>query len=148
GIRALSTAHQFHINFIAVELSHFSTAHSKRYVPLRRMERRSVVRLLALAELLALDGLEQRAEVAAAEARIAGALDDLVEERARLGVVVGLARVAEEDLQHVLVVAAVEQDAEAAELGDGLFDVGDLQLLEARGQHVVVRARRVEEADA
>src|SRR5688500_3909765 len=54
--------------------------------------------------LLALDALEEGAEVAGAEAAVALALDDLVEERARGRVVIGRGRLLEEDLQHVLVV--------------------------------------------
>ena len=66
--------------------------------------------------LLALDALEQRAEVAGAEAAVALALDDLVEERARARVAVEAGRLLEEDLQHVrVVVVAVDEDLELAQ---------------------------------
>src|SRR3954466_3002271 len=65
--------------------------------------------------LLALDALEQRAEVTRAEAAIALALDDLVEERAGGAVVIQARRLLEEDLQHVRVVMiAVDQLLELA----------------------------------
>src|SRR5262245_58155765 len=62
--------------------------------------------------LIPFDRLEQRAEVARAEALIALALDDLEEERSRLAIVVKAGRLLEKDLQQVLAaLAAVDQDA-------------------------------------
>src|SRR5664279_3712351 len=99
--------------------------------------------------LIALDALEQRAEVAGAEALAALALDDLVEERTRRLVVVEAGRFLEEDLQHVLVVMiAVDQHLELAQRLDILVDLVDAALHDPLGQHVVVRARRRHEADA
>src|SRR5678815_5297385 len=54
---------------------------------------------LGLSRLLALDAFEQRPEVAGAEALVTLALDQLVEEGARLIVVIQARRLFEEDLQ-------------------------------------------------
>src|SRR5678816_2269627 len=81
--------------------------------------------------LFALDGLEERLEVALAEALGALPLDDLVEHRRpvldRLG----------EDLQQVAVRIAVDEDAEPGELVHRLVDPADaaLQLLVVGGGH-------------
>ena len=72
------------------------------------------------------DRLEQRAEVARAEALIALALDDLEEERPRFGIVVVAGRLLEEDLQEVLVrPRAVDQDLELSQRVDALVDLAD-----------------------
>src|SRR5262245_9869478 len=84
--------------------------------------------------LLALDGLEQRLEVALAEASRAVPLDDLEEQRRpvlhRLG----------EDLQQVTLFVAIDQDAQLGQLPDVLVDLAD-----ALGEHVVVGARHAQE---
>src|SRR3990172_11996695 len=68
------------------------------------------------AELLALDRLEERAEVAGPEALVALALDDLEEERPGGGLVVQPGRVAEEDLEQVGAgPGAVHQDLQLPE---------------------------------
>src|SRR5215831_19200265 len=73
--------------------------------------------------LLALDRLEQRAEVAGAEPLIALALDDLEEERAGFAIVVKAGRLLQEDLQHVLpALGAVDQDAQLPQHADALVD--------------------------
>src|ERR1700750_1855800 len=77
--------------------------------------------------LLALDGLEQRLEVAVAEAARAVALDDLEEDRR------AVADRLREDLQQVALVVAVDEDALLAQVGELLDDLGD-----ARGDLVVV----------
>ena len=78
--------------------------------------------------------LSKRAlEVPVAEALVAGALDDLVEERPRALVGVHRLRLAHEDWQHVLVVLSVEEDLEALELVQVLLDVRDAELGEALG---------------
>ena len=76
--------------------------------------------------LLALDGLEERAEVAGAEALVALALDDLEEERPRLGIVVQAGRLLEEDLQQVLARrVAVDEDLELAQHAEVLVERAD-----------------------
>src|SRR5579859_614767 len=97
--------------------------------------------------LRALDALEERAEVAVAEPLVAAALDDLVEERARALVRVERLRLAEEDLQHVAVVRAVEQDLVLLEDAQLLRHVVDAERVEAARQVAVVRRRRVHELD-
>src|SRR5690348_2743135 len=87
--------------------------------------------------LLALDRLEQRLEVAVAEAARAVALDDLEEHR---GAVADRLR---EDLQQVALVVAVDQDALLAQVGKLLDDLGH-----ARGDLVVIRLGDREELDA
>src|SRR3569623_573362 len=99
--------------------------------------------------LIALDALEQRAKIARAEAAVALALDDLVEERAGVRVAVESRRRLEEDLQHVRVVGcAVDQHRELAQRLDVLVDLLDAALLDALGEHVVVGARRRHERHA
>src|SRR5262252_1271488 len=93
--------------------------------------------------LFSLDRLEQRAEVARAEAPIALALNDLEEERPGLPIVVQPGRLLQEDLQHVLAaLAAVDQDAQLAQHVDALLHLADADALEAGRQHVVVRPGR------
>src|SRR6187200_2217208 len=74
---------------------------------------------VAAALLLALDGLEQRLEVAVAEAARAVALDDLEEHRRAVADRLG------EDLQHVALVVAVDEDAQAAQVLEALLDLAD-----------------------
>src|SRR3954452_11135870 len=69
--------------------------------------------------LLALDRLEERLEVALAEAACAVALDDL-EEDGR-----AVADRLREDLQHVALVVAVDEDAEPAQVLQALLDLAD-----------------------
>src|SRR5438270_11862619 len=69
--------------------------------------------------LFALDGFEQSFEIAFAEAAAAFALDDFVEQGG--AVFDGTS----EDLQHVTLVVAVDEDAETLELVDGLVDASD-----------------------
>src|SRR5262245_2762766 len=86
--------------------------------------------------LLALDRLEQGLEVALAEAAGAVALDDLEEHRRTV------ADRLREDLQHVALVVAVDEDAEAPQVLELLLDLADPL------RHVlVVRVRHVEELD-
>src|ERR687886_1937048 len=87
--------------------------------------------------LLALDGLEQRLEVAVAEAARAVALDDLEEHRRAVADRLG------EDLQQVALVVAVDEDALLAEVGELVDHLGD-----ARGDLVVVGGRDRQELDA
>src|SRR5689334_6270728 len=85
------------------------------------------------ADLVELDGFEERAEVAFAEAFVALALDDLEEDRPD--------DVLREDLQqHALVLLriAIDQDAALLELGERLLMPGH-----ARGNSFVVGIRRV-----
>ena len=77
---------------------------------------------VASALLLALDGFEERLEVALAERARALALDDLVEDRR--AVLDGLGK----DLQQVAVGVAVDEDAELGELVDRLVDGADAAL--------------------
>ena len=94
---------------------------------------RSSIRSSSIA-LLALDALEQRAEVAGAEPLVALALDDLVEERAGLGSLVEAGRLLEEDLQQVRVlVIAVDQDLELAQTSEVLVDLADAALRRRAG---------------
>src|SRR5688500_13505636 len=86
--------------------------------------------------LLALDRLEQRLEVALAEAAGAVALDDLEEHRRAVADGLG------EDLQHVALVVAVDEDAEPPQVLQRLLDLAD-----ARGHVVVVGLGHVEELD-
>src|SRR6187200_772042 len=92
---------------------------------------------VAAALLLALDGLEQRLEVAVAEAARAVALDDLEEDRRAVADRLG------EDLQQVALVVAVDEDPEPLEVLEVLGDLAD-----AVRRLVVVRVGRVEELDA
>src|SRR4051794_2458094 len=92
---------------------------------------------VAAQRLFALDGLEERLEVAIAEAACAVALDDL-EEDGR-----AVADRLREDLQQVALVVAVDEDAQALEVLEVLGDLAD-----AVRRVVVVGVRRVEELDA
>src|SRR4051794_10346911 len=74
---------------------------------------------VAAQRLFALDGLEERLEVALAEAARAVALDDL-EEDGR-----AVADRLREDLQHVALVVAVDEDAESAQVLQALLDLAD-----------------------
>src|SRR6185503_21325109 len=67
--------------------------------------------------LLAFDGFEERSEIAVAEALVATAFDELVEERTCPLVAVEARRLAQEDLEHVCVVFAVDEDLEIFEVG-------------------------------
>ena len=87
--------------------------------------------------LLALDRLEERLEVALAEAARAVALDDLEEDRRPV------AERLREDLQQVALVVAVDEDAEPAQVVERLVDLAD-----ALGQLRVVGVRRAQERDA
>ena len=87
--------------------------------------------------LLALDGLEQRLEIALAETAAALALDHFEEQRRPV-----LHR-AGEDLQHVAFVVAVHQDAEFLQLVERLVDLPD-----ARQQIVVVGGRHAQKLHA
>src|ERR671938_1224883 len=69
--------------------------------------------------LLALDRLEQRLEVAVAEAAGAVALDDLEEDRRAVADGLG------EDLQQVALVVAVDEDPEPPQVRQVLVDLAD-----------------------
>src|SRR5579863_1294672 len=103
----------------------------------------------AAARLLALDGLEQRAEVAGAKPLVPLALDDLEEERPRLGVVIKAGCLLEEDLQQVLPrLAAIDEDLELAQHVEALVDAAHADFLEALGERFEVAAGRGHELDA
>src|ERR687885_2998264 len=87
--------------------------------------------------LLALDRLEQRLEVAVAEAARAVALDDLQEHRR------AVADRLREDLQQVALVVSVDEDAEAAQVREVLVDLPD-----PGGDLLVVGVGRAQELDA
>src|ERR1051326_451088 len=87
--------------------------------------------------LLALDRLEERLEIAVAEAPRAVAFDHLEEERRPV------LRRLREDLQQVAVVVAIGEDAEPAKVRIVLVDLAD-----AFGNVVVVRVRRHQEEQA
>ena len=87
--------------------------------------------------MLALDGFEQRLEVALTERLRALAVNDLIEQRRAVRHRLG------EDLQQIALVVAVHQDAEVGQH----FDVF-VNLAHAIRQHVVVRSRHAEERDA
>src|SRR5678815_3080463 len=98
--------------------------------------------------LVALDALEQRPEVPRAEALVALALDDLVEERPGLPVAVEAGRVLHEDLEQVAVLlVAVDQDAQAPEVVGILVDAADPEHLQPLAELVVVAVRGVHELD-
>src|SRR5262249_11735349 len=102
-----------------------------------RVGRRTASRLEVPSErLFTLDRLEERLEVAVAEAARAVALDHLEEERR--AVLRGL----REDLQQVAVVVAIGEDAEPSQVVVVLVDRAD-----ALRDVLVVRARRREEPD-
>src|SRR5207302_4209128 len=92
---------------------------------------------VAACGLLALDGLEQRLEVALAEALAPFPLDDLEEQRRAVGDGAG------EDLQQIAVVVSIDEDAQVAKAVQVLVDA-----LGALPDRVVVRIGRVEELDA
>src|ERR687886_1133073 len=73
---------------------------------------------VAAPRLLALDRLEQRLEVAVAEAARTVALDDLEEDRRTVADRLG------EDLQQVALVVAVDEDALLAQVGELLDHLG------------------------
>src|SRR3954447_26833935 len=85
--------------------------------------------------LLSLDRLEQRLEVSLPEAARAMALDDLQEDRRPV------AERLREDLQQVALVVAVDEDAQAPQVLDGLVDRAD-----PRRHAVVVGVRGAQEA--
>src|SRR5260370_18807125 len=88
--------------------------------------------------LLAVDGFEERTEIAVAESFVTAALDELVEEGPRPLVGVEARRFAQEDLEHVLVVLAVEEDLELFERGEIVLHVRDAKPREPLGQEAVV----------
>src|ERR1041384_4996767 len=92
---------------------------------------------VAAGGLFPLDGLEERLEVALAEALGAFALDDFVEEGGPV-----LDRLAE-DLQEIALVVAVDENAELAQRLQVFVDLAD-----ALEHGVVVIVRDVEELDA
>ena len=77
---------------------------------------------IAALRLLALDGLEERLEIALAEAAGAFALDDLEENRRPI------LHVAREDLKQVAVVVAIHQDAQLRQLAQWLIDLANALL--------------------
>src|SRR5262245_48929080 len=90
-------------------------------------------------ELLALDALEQRPEVARAEALVALALDDLEEEGPRVGAAIQARRVFQEDLQEVGPARLpIHQDAELLELADVLVDALHALALQALRQALII----------
>src|SRR4051794_35460625 len=91
---------------------------------------------IAPQRLLALDGLEERLEVAVAEAAGAVTLDHLEEDRRPVADRLG------EDLQQVALVVAVDEDAEPLEILEVLGDLAD-----PVRRVVVVGLGRVEELD-
>src|SRR5438309_9857951 len=94
-------------------------------------------------QLIALDGLEKRAKIAGPKPLIALALDDLEEERPRLGIVIQAGCLLEKDLQQVFVRAlAVDQDLQSTQSLDLLVDATDADGFQSCRQHVVVAARR------
>src|SRR5262252_145284 len=112
--------------------SSMTASHARQRRRRRRVRRRPA--RAARGALLALDGLEQRAEVAGPEPLVALALDDLEEERAGFGIVVQAGRLLEEDLQEVLPgLAAVDQDLELAQDLDALVDLVHAQAPQALG---------------
>src|SRR5581483_5643006 len=74
---------------------------------------------VAPTSLVALDGLEQRLEVALAEAPCAAPLDDLEEHRGAVGDRLG------EDLQQVPVLVAVGEHVEPLQVTPGQVDAGE-----------------------
>src|SRR5262249_43855202 len=95
-----------------------------------------------------LDGLEERAEVAVAEALVAASLDELVEKGTRPLVAVEARRFAQEDLEHVFVVLAVDEYLEVLELGEIVRDVLDAELRQALGHQAIVVLVRRQKGDA
>src|SRR5678815_1927222 len=98
--------------------------------------------------LVALDALEQRAEVPRAEPLVTLALDDLVEEWPGVPVAVEAGRVLHEDLEQVAVLlVSVDQDAEPPEVVRALVDAADAEHLQPLAELVVVAVRGVHELD-
>src|SRR5204863_8948781 len=87
--------------------------------------------------LFGFDGLEERPEVALAEAAAAVALNDLEEHG---GTVLDRPR---EDLQEIPLVVAIDEDAELADLVHRLANLAD-----PRGEVLVIVVRHPEELDA
>src|SRR5260370_35791379 len=86
--------------------------------------------------LLPFNRLEQRLEVALAEATRAAALNDFEEQRRAVGDRLG------ENLKHVPPVVAIHEDAQRGQLVEVLLDVAN-----TRGQRIVVRLRHTQEGD-
>src|SRR5215813_1905921 len=115
-----------------------------------KVSRSIIARLLDPAGglLVALDALEQRAEVPRAEALVTLALNDLVEEGARLPLAVEVRGVLHEDLEQVaMLLVPVDQDAQPAEIVRVLVDVADAEHLEALAELIVVAVRGLHELD-
>src|SRR6185312_15670481 len=91
---------------------------------------------VAARRLLALDGLEQRFEVALAKAARALTLDDLEEHRRAILLVAG------EDLQQIAVVIAIHQDAQLRQFVNRLVNLTDAPL-----QFIVVGGYAFDELD-
>src|SRR5690348_3706745 len=91
---------------------------------------------IAAPGLFALDRFEQGFEVPLAETAASLALDDFVEERR--AVLDG----AREDLEHVALIVAIDQNAELAQFVDWFVDLADPGL-----QVLVVRRRDAQEVD-
>src|SRR5882762_8731339 len=85
-----------------------------------------------------LDGLEQRPKISVAESLVAAALDELVEEWACPFVSVKGRSFAQEDLEHVLVVLAVDENLELFERSQIVRHVSDVELGQAVRQEAVV----------
>src|SRR2546423_1667532 len=95
--------------------------------------------------LLSLDGLEERPKIAVAETLVSTALDELVKEGAGSLVAVEARRFAQEDLEHVLVILAVDEDLEILEVGKVVGDVVDAELGQAfRKKTIVILVGRQE----
>src|SRR5262249_1096836 len=118
-------------------LAQRATTRAKRAPPSRKAKRGEGLQVPAEG-LFALDRLEERLEVAVAEAAGAVALDDL-EEHGRT-VLRGL----REDLQQVAVVVAVREDPQAPQVVPALVDLADA----LRGLVVVRLGRRKEDHPA
>src|SRR3954464_12012186 len=96
-----------------------------------------------VSQLVALDRLEERAEVPRPEPLIALALDDLEEEGPRLGIVLAARRLLQEDLQQVLPSgAAGDEDLELAQHVDRFIDPTHADAFQPLRQRAVVRPRR------
>src|SRR5262245_9129165 len=112
---------------------------------------RSIIALLldpARGLLVALDTLEERTEVPCAESLVALALDDLVEEGTRLALPVEVRCVLHEDLEEIAVLlVAVDEDAEPAEVVGVLVDAADAEYLQPLPQLVVIDVTGVQGLD-
>src|SRR6266404_528624 len=95
-----------------------------------------------------LDGLEQRSKISVAESLVAAALDELVEEWARPFVSVEARSFTQEDLEHVLVVFAVDENLELFERRQILLHVSEVELGQALRQEAVVVLVGRQESDA